>query len=560
MTTNCVAAFTNLAESVAPQLRATIKLRGRPNAGADAVVYLRSPDNASHAEDYDRLLATLNEVEWIARIDPRRTTLDLTFTDDFVDRWTQALTRGELPAIGPSQSMIGKRFAVQYLDPNLTKALHAGHLWNISLGEAFASMLEAAGAHVTRRLWYADAGRSMFEAIAGVIKACAGQPNLAPDVKFDHFVGHCYANYVGHMQAGEQDANISPIDRELSGFGDMAEDLTRRWLEGDDTVHNYWRRVRDGVDAGQQVTLNRIGIRMDETLYQSDCLRDLDKLIYDGLSKGLLDRRDDGTIVYYSDRKGFDRLTLVRADGFSTEYARLIAMIWRDQPLATNYDAVVAVSGDEWHPSGALFEEFLKRLGPCPLYDKVTLIYHSMLTVRGAKMKSRDGRAILIDDLLDRLIDEPRLRKLAQQHNAESSAELLANIIIRIFFLTHHPRKSVEFSWDRILDEQRNPGWLVCRAFCLMRSPNGAAKIGEGESDSLRRLIVARTHELPSILLRSIERGDPRTLTKFLIQICNLCVDPPQKAELVCMGRILVETLLTALGLPVQTDEPFRSS
>jgi arginyl-tRNA synthetase len=91
--------------------------------------------------------------------------------------------------------MVGKRLAVQYLDPNLTKALHVGHLWNISLGEVFASMLKVAGVQVTRRLWYADAGRSMFEAIAGVMDA-GGQPNLPADVKFDHFIERS-AHWVG---------------------------------------------------------------------------------------------------------------------------------------------------------------------------------------------------------------------------------------------------------------------------------------------------------------------------------------------------------------------------
>jgi hypothetical protein len=87
-----------------------------------------------------------------------------------------------------------------------------------------------------------------------------------------------------------------------------------------------------------------------------------------------------------------------------------------------------------------------------------------------------------------------------------------------------------------------------------MRSSGDTAEIGDGQSDLLRRLIVARAQEFPSRLLYSIERGDARALTRFLIQVCQLYIDLPQKTELACMCRTLVEGLLTALGLPVQTD------
>ena len=91
----------------------------------------------------------------------------------------------------------GQRFSVQFWDANATKALHVGHLRNLAIGNALAAALSQAGAQVERRSLISDAGRSMGEAMAGVMKS-GRHAQAWPDKneKSDHFVGCCYAEYV----------------------------------------------------------------------------------------------------------------------------------------------------------------------------------------------------------------------------------------------------------------------------------------------------------------------------------------------------------------------------
>ncbi len=86
---------------------------------------------------------------------------------------------------------------MQFWDANATKALHVGHLRNLALGNALAAALTQAGARVERRSLISDAGRSMGEAMAGVIQS-GRHTQSWPDgaQKSDHFVGLCYADYV----------------------------------------------------------------------------------------------------------------------------------------------------------------------------------------------------------------------------------------------------------------------------------------------------------------------------------------------------------------------------
>jgi arginyl-tRNA synthetase len=551
MTTNCLTALKGLAATAAPEHPATIKPRSRADAPVDAVIYLRSSGDRRAAEAHDRLLQALQSVPWIADVQPRRDTFGLVFTEEIVDRWAAALARGELVAVDPAQGLGARRIAVQFLDANLSKALHVGHMWSVALGEAFASMLTLAGARVTRRLWYADAGRNMFEAVAGVLADGNGSPRLPSGVKSDQYVGRCYADYVGRVHLAEQEAEQSPIDRELARFDDRAEELMKLWFSGDPVVGEHWRLVRGWAAAGQKETLERIGVRFDEPMFQSDAFEDMAWLIREGLRRELLQREDDGRIVYRSPRKEFDAITLVRHDGFPTEYARLITLIWRDQPIVPDYASFIAISGDEWAPSTVLMDEFLERFGPYPLLDKLTVYYHAMMTLHGTKMKSRDGRALLVDQLFDGLTQEPRLRTLAPWGDG-SFLDLLANILIRTFFLARHPRKNVAFDWDGLLDDRNNPGWSVCQALCRMRGTMDPGASASQDTAGFRRLLVARALEIESRLLYAVENHDPRSLTKYLLQVAELCLELPADQELSAMGRTLLETLLTALGLPVR--------
>ena len=73
-----------------------------------------------------------------------------------------------------------------------------GHLRNLAIGNALAAALAQAGAQVERRSRISDMGRAMGEAMAGVMQS--GRHTVGwsdADEKSDHFVGLCYAEYVG---------------------------------------------------------------------------------------------------------------------------------------------------------------------------------------------------------------------------------------------------------------------------------------------------------------------------------------------------------------------------
>src|ERR1044072_8748513 len=108
---------------------------------------------------------------WVAAVEHEGESVWLRLDDGWVGQRGAALEQGEEAVAGCGDVAGGRRFALNFWDANSTKALHIGHLRNLALGTALVSALTEAGGEVERRSIICDVGRSMGEAMAGVVRS-----------------------------------------------------------------------------------------------------------------------------------------------------------------------------------------------------------------------------------------------------------------------------------------------------------------------------------------------------------------------------------------------------
>ena len=168
----------------------------RTNADFDVKLVPRAPNWQGDPESLDAL-ERLGEQPWAGALTRRDDGVELRLSDSWIETTGAALEAGGGDEAELGDLARGQRFAVQFWDANATKALHVGHLRNLAIGNALAASLEQAGGEVERRCIISDAGRSMGEAMAGIIRSGHHTQSWPEgDQKSDHFVGLCYADYV----------------------------------------------------------------------------------------------------------------------------------------------------------------------------------------------------------------------------------------------------------------------------------------------------------------------------------------------------------------------------
>jgi arginyl-tRNA synthetase len=475
-------------------------------------------------EDRDSL-AALGEIEsrpWVAAVERDGSQVWLRLDDGWVAQRGAALEEGEAAVAGCGDVAAGRRFALNFWDANSTKALHIGHLRNLALGNALGNALAEAGGEIERRSIICDVGRSMGEAMAGVVRSGkypqgSGESN---GVKSDHFVGYCYADYVKNGANGAalglaQDHPADSLTREVDVHEDSADELLQRVLNGDQTALELWSQTRAWVISGQRKTLARLGIYFDRVFFESDFLPEVVELTELGLQEGTLEKRVDGTVIYMTGREELEEMPLVRSDGVPTQHMRALAYWLADTGL--DGTTSVQVCGQEWYAHVTCRRQLMAELvhtgegnGFHPYHD----IFHGMVAREREKIASSKKDALLIDHLVEwvdeQLEAEPE-REAVRRGNP--SPDRVASQVALGYFLLHTATKRVDFEPEKLLVDDKTLGWDLARA--RARNGNGAAASTEPERDPDYRFAVVQAETYGRLLGRVAQSLDVAPLARY---------------------------------------------
>jgi arginyl-tRNA synthetase len=487
----------------------------------------------------------------IASVEQQGQRFLMRFADERVAATGAGLEGGRFSGMETDDLRADTRAIVDFCDPNATKALHVGHLRNIALGQAVASALRAAGAHVERQSHIGDAGRSMGEAMAGYQRYAAPRTPQDAGVKGDQFVGELYARYAREEgpPAEVHDAD-APVARDLDERNDLAQQLLRGVEQGDPEAVALWRRVRDWAVAGQNETLARLGVRFERIIYDSDRTQTSRRVAQMGIERGVFVREERGTIAYRTGDDSYPVMPLTRADGFPTHHLRSIAM-WRDMMLAEQGSDLIHLSGDEWKAHVIHAEELLTKLEPDLRVLPSLHIVHGMVSSEvGGELSSSKGTAQLVDELLDELAARPELRALARAGEPLLAADDLVTIALLGFCLDKPVHKGLVMpSVEHFLDPDRNTGWRIALAWAKAweAANDGAPDPAPDDPDYRHIVLQAQVHRRN--LAVALEDLDLLKYVRYVGHLSGWYLDGAHEARVGRVMRAILACGLGALGL-----------
>lgn len=477
------------------------------------------------------------------------------FNDDDVMQEVERRLAG-LPIAG--SGFRGKRIVVQFIDPNSTKALHLGHLYEAILGNALAALLEDRGAAVRRSCFVSDISRSVCEAMAGYEKFGEQATPKQRHEKPDHLVGRVYAQYAAayYKQHPAELDNEDPTRRETALVGDEADDYVRRYQAGDRAARDLWLRIRNWVLEGQMATLERLGVRLDTVQYGSDTDDIIAKLLDDGLQHGVLQREPSGAIVYHSGKEEYKVVVMTRPDGFPTEHARQMAQVISVQAAcATEVDRYYTLMGMEWKPAWQLYENVLRGCGDgdSPYHDIVVPVCHGMVMVEGSKMKSSLGAVVLADEFVDRVEALGEIQALSAATDGRVPVSAIADVVVKSFFLSRRVNRDLSFSWNHVTSAADNPGWEIATAWCAVNSPCDAASARSPALDlDLVRTLLFKSFDLERAFNFAASETDLTLAIKALVRfaaLVNGAVRDQSDGLAIELSRCILHRGMASLGI-----------
>ncbi|MCA9323928.1 arginine--tRNA ligase, partial [Candidatus Saccharibacteria bacterium] len=137
--------------------------------------------------------------------------INLRFSDEYLLQQAQS---------EPAKTLTGKKYLVEYSDPNPFKPLHAGHLYTTLVGDVLARLVEGAGAETIRLNFGGDVGMHVGKTMWAVLRELGGEDVEAvkelPHETLGEWMGARYVEGNNAYDDDEQDqAEIKAVNKRV---------------------------------------------------------------------------------------------------------------------------------------------------------------------------------------------------------------------------------------------------------------------------------------------------------------------------------------------------------
>ncbi len=430
---------------------------------------------------------------------------------------------------------------VEFSSPNTNKPLHLGHIRNNLLGHAVSEILKANGHKVFKVNLVNDRGIHICKSMLAYQQWGDGETPGSSGWKGDHLVGKYYVLFDRHYKEEvKQLISEGMTEEEALRKAPLilqAQELLRLWESKDPATIDLWRKMNGWTYEGFERTYQRLGIEFDRIYYESETYLYGRELVLEGVKKGVLAQREDGSIWADLRDEGLDEKLLLRSDGTS---------VYMTQDLGTarlRFDdfspsEMIYVVGNEQNYHFDVLKRILKKLGQ-PFADHIHHLSYGMVELPHGKMKSREGTVVDADDLMEEMYQtaERTTRELgkADAFSAEEAEKLFETVgmgALKYFILKVDPRKNMLFDPVESIDFNGNTGPFIQYTHARIRSLLSKAVASGHDLDKLRlngkaillnpeKEMILKLYQFPQFIRDAAQELSPAILVNYIYDLAK---------------------------------------
>ncbi len=484
--------------------------------------------------------ALKKEVGYIEDYNVIKGFLNLSIRDKY---WTSFLDQDyNNPGFGVKNNAIEAPVVIEYSSPNTNKPLHLGHIRNNLLGWSIAEIYKASGRITKKVNLVNNRGIHICKSMLAWMKWGNQTTPGSENKKGDHFVGEYYVLFEKkNMEEAKKlieqgfPRDKAPMQTQLMK---EARELLIKWENGEEKVVELWEKMNSWAMQGFELTYNRMAVDFDSIDLESETYLQGKKIVEEGLEKGVFYKKDDGSVWVSLKEEGLDEKLLLRADGTSVYMTQDLgtAQLRHDEYAPCK---MVYVVGNEQEYHFNVLKIILKKLGK-DWADKIFHFSYGMVRLPEGKMKSREGKVVDADDLMDEMFrtaaeTTEELGKTGDFNEEEK--QTLYNTIslgaLKYFILKVDPKKEMLFNPKESIDFNGNTGPFIQYTHARICSVLRKARDKNIKFDSnyvnhniifeeKEKELVKALHQYPAIIEEAAKETSPAEIANYIYEIAKL--------------------------------------
>ncbi|WP_304139928.1 arginine--tRNA ligase [Finegoldia magna] len=423
------------------------------------------------------------------------------------------LTEAIKDDFGSSHIGVGKNVVLDFSSTNIAKPFHIGHLRSTVIGNAIRNIMKHQGFNTTGVNYIGDYGTQFGMMISAYLKWGDEDKINANPIKE---LLNLYVKY-------------NKIAKEDETYMDEARDWFDKLEKKDPTAVKLWSWFREISLKEFQRVYDLLGVKFDNfngesfhSQFIGDALEAIDK-------KNLLEE-SDGAMIINLDDENLQPVLIKKSNGSSTYLTRDIATaMYRKKTYDFYKNVYVVASQQKLH-----FEQLravLKKMG-FDWWNDCEHVSFGMVSMKDGSMKTREGKVIFLEDVLNRAIDKTKSIIEERNPNLEHKEEVAKQVGVgAVIFqdLFNNRIKDYTFDWDQVLNFDGETGPYTQYTFARSCSilDKGEFELKDNSKfdllvDDTEIDIVKHLSKFEEVLLNATEKYEPSFLTRYTVELAKL--------------------------------------
>lgn len=423
------------------------------------------------------------------------------------------LTEAVKDDFGSSHIGVGKNVVFDFSSTNIAKPFHIGHLRSTVIGNAIRNIMKYQGFNTTGVNYIGDYGTQFGMMISAYLKWGDEDKINADPIKE---LLNLYVKY-------------NKIAKEDETYMDEARDWFDKLEKKDPTAVKLWSWFREISLKEFQRVYDLLGVEFDNfngesfhSQFIGDALEAIDK-------KNLLEE-SDGAMIINLDDENLPPVLIKKSNGSSTYLTRDIATaMYRKKTYDFYKNVYVVASQQKLH-----FKQLravLKKMG-FDWWNDCEHVSFGMVSMKDGSMKTREGKVIFLEDVLNRAIDKTKSIIEERNPNLENKEEVAKQVGVgAVIFqdLFNNRIKDYTFDWDQVLNFDGETGPYTQYTFARSCSilDKGEFELKDNSKfdllvDDTEIDIVKHLSKFEEVLLNATEKYEPSFLTRYTVELAKL--------------------------------------
>lgn len=418
-----------------------------------------------------------------------------------------------------------KTIVFDYSSPNIAKPFSVGHLRSTVIGQANYNIHKALGYNTIGINHLGDWG-TQFGKLIVAIKQWGDEQKIEANP-----IEELNALYVRFHEEAEKDESL----------GERAREWFKKLEDNDAEARELWEKcVRWSMVEFEKI-YDQLGVKIDEAKGESFYEDKLEEVIDELKEKGLLKESQGAQIV---ELENLPPALIQKQDGATLYMTRdLAALKYRLETYKP--EKIIYHVGNDQNLHFRQLEAVAIKLG---WVNEGVIVFagHGMIRLPEGKMSTREGRTVLLKDLIDEAIQRARSiidEKDSSVADKDHLASKIAISAIKYADLSQNRKSDIVFTFDKMISLKGNSAPYLQYSYARMASLISRVEETYGdiqpseylgdESLGLARAML----RFKSVLENAASTSCPNFLADYIFELTNIFSAYYEKTRIISDSR-----------------------